>query len=61
MDMLGKRKLRKIILEYYETLDEPAAVRKAVKKGINTDASTRNFLATAIFGAQTVIIKIASP
>lgn len=55
MDMLGKTKLRKTILEYYETLDEPNKVRKAVEIGINKEESTRGLLQMALFGAKNVI------
>ena len=54
MDMLGKPKLRKAILEYYEILDEPAHVRTAVKEGIHKEESTRGLLKMALFGAKNV-------
>ena len=49
MDMLGKPKLRKSILEYYETLDEPNQVRKAVEKGIIQKEGSRTTKSLAIF------------
>ena len=53
MDMLGKPKLRKAILDYYETLDEPINVRKAIDEGIHKE-STRGLLQMALFGAKNV-------
>ena len=54
MDMLGKPKLRKSILEYYETLEEPRAVRKAVRSGIHRmKDSTKSLLQQALFGDYT--------
>ena len=54
MDMLGKPKLRKSILEYYETLEEPVHVKKAIQEGIHKEESTRGVLQQALFGAKNV-------
>lgn len=55
MDMLGKPKLRKSILEYYETLDDPDLVRKAVKEGIHRmKDSTKSLLRKTFFGTTKV-------
>lgn len=58
MDMLGNPKLRKSILEYYETLDEPKNVRKAVEEGINKQETTRGLLRMALFGSKSVSVTI---
>lgn len=60
MDMLGKPKLRKTILEYYETLDEPSHVRMAIEEGICKEESTRGLLRMALFGAKNVKILLIS-
>ena len=54
MDVLGHPKLRQIILEYYETLDEPVMVRRAVQDGINREKNTKNLLQMVLFGAEKV-------
>lgn len=51
MDMLGNPKLRKSILEYYETLEDPRQVQKAVRSGIHhMEDSTKSLLKQALFG-----------
>ena len=58
MDMLGKPKLRKSILEYYETLDDPDLVRNAVKDGIHRmKDSTKSLFQKTFFGATKVKIQ----
>ena len=54
MDMLGKPKLRKTILEYYETLSEPIRVRRAITDAIQKEEPTKGMLQMALFGAKNV-------